>query len=327
LTLKKRQAEVEGLYGELDATVAAYTLEKKLRKHRDMIFMMTRQRGMLRKAEERAYMDRWADFLMECDVPDDFWGRNYYFDGLGLYWRFVGDHDKCFASWTENKQLWLEKDHFQQSFSTTFLVFLNNYLAGLFHIGSYDLLKSEAEKFWILQFFRILYAMNVLDFEHGKAVALKIESQGPQYAHKLIKATSFSLYTNIAVLFLASGDPSSALQWNNKVLADPKIEQGENIRRLSLLLQLPIHYDLENFDVLSGLVDTVKRNLERNRELTINERSILSFFSDLYSCLPGKESQQLKRMKDWLTKNQGAPINEMLQYWMGNSKTNAFQKS
>ncbi len=331
LTLKKRQAEVEGLYGELDEAVEGYAFEKKLRKHRDMIFMMTRQRGMLRKAEERVYMEEWAAFLLECGEPDDFWGRNYYFDGLGLYWRFVGARKKSKHNWQKALNVWNESDHFKESHQSQYLISFNNYLNGLSQVEEYDQMASslkeleklpminfdnEAEQFWTLQNYWILYALNKPDFEKGKVVIAELSKNSSVYSDKVIKSRELIIYFNSSLLYFINGMYDKSLEWNYRVLADPKNELAEGIRRANLMLQLPIHYELGNYEVLESLVDSIPRNLTRNTELTMFETSILSFFKSLCETLPLEYEKLFNKFDVWLSGIEPNLLKRILVVWL-----------
>jgi len=332
LTLKKRQEELETLYEELDMVMKALATEQEMNRARDMIFMLARQRGMLTKEDERKYIDEWAAPLLNSNPPKDFFGTTAYFDALGLYYRFLNDGERCFSNWENLKKLWDANPHICKAYPTKYRIYINNYLTGAHVAENYEAMlegleqleglstrnyDEQAEKFWIAQQYGILYALNAPDYEKGLKIIKKIENEGDKYLKKIIKDRELILYSNISLLFFLNKDYNRALEYNYKIISDPKNEQAEGIRRLSLMMQLPIHYELNNHDTLASLVDSVKRKLRRNNELFELETKVLAFFKQLVACVPGEEPQIFKEFKDLLSaKQERSVLGEVSELWI-----------
>jgi len=333
LALKKRQEEIEELYEELSATMKALVVEQEMSQARDMIFMLARQRGMLTKENERKYIDEWAAPLLNSGPPDDFFGATAYFDALGLYYRFLNDGERCFSNWEKLKKMWDAHPHICKAYPTKYRIYINNYLTGANVAENYEAMleglnqlsnlsknnyDEEAEQFWIAQQYGILYALNAPDYERGLTIVEKFENEGDKYLKKIIKDRELILYSNISLLFFLNKDYNRALEYNYKIIADPKNEQAEGVRRLSLMMQLPIHYELNNYDTLADLVVSVKRKLHRNDELFELETAVLSFFKQLVACVPGEERQIFREFKDSLSVKQSQSVlGEVLALWLG----------
>ncbi len=315
LTLKKRQEEVENLYVELDEVVEAFLTEQKIRAAKDIVFLHLRKRGRLQKGENENYLDQWIDPIKRMDEPDNFWGKLYYHSILGHHNKLLKEHKNCFKHYHRIMEVWEAHPHMTTPYMTKYLVSYSNFLASTFNLGDYPLLKQSlekldqlktlslddsSEKYWMECLYWILYALNAPDFDKGYEVVQSIEEQGDQYKSKLIKGTELILYSNIRYLFFHSQQYDKALQWNYKIISDPKAEISEHIRRASHIFQLPIHYSLGNFELLDNLVVSVRRYLNRNKEMSEVEDRILSLFGQLSSQVHTKmERKQL--LDDYLS--------------------------
>gem|GEM_PF-2901533 len=312
LTLKKRQAKVDGLYAELDAVVGAFEVEQLCRKVQDMVFMLARKRGTIRKEEERAYLEKWIAPLLEMEEPDDFWGLSNYHDALGLYYRFLKDGERCLYHWRSVKDLWDGRRHFCSAYPSKYSAYINNFLTGTYQAKEFEAMRNglvqleqmipdsfdtEAEQFWVSRQYGVLYALNAPDFAYGKAQVESVNDHFNTYHSKLIKSRELRLYSNISLLYFINKDYSNALTWNNKILNDPKSEQAEGIRRLCTMMQLPIHYELGNHDMLESLIGSARRNLKRNDELFGLETKVVTLFRQLVECIPGQEDQLFEEFK------------------------------
>jgi len=332
LVLKKRQEKVDALYAELDTTMKALVVEQEMSRARDMIFMLARQRGTLRKEDERKYINEWATPLLHSNSPDDFFGATAYYGALGLYYRFLNDGERCFSNWGKLKKIWDDHPYIRDAYPTKYRICLNNYMTGAYVAERYEAIlegleqldklatnnyDEKAEQFWISQQYGILYALNAPDYKRGLAIVEKIENEGDKYLKKIIKDRELILYSNISLLFFLNKDYNRALEYNYKIIADPKNEQAEGIRRLSLMMQLPIQYELNNHDTLANLVDSVKRNLRRNDELFELETAVLSFFKQLIDCVPGEERRIFRDLQDLLgAKEERFVLGEVLELWV-----------
>jgi len=263
-----------------------------------MVFLLLRKRGKLRKKEEQTYLNSWINKALNIEEPNDFHSRIFLHSIFGHYYKFIKSNDKSFYHYNEIMEIWDSRPHFIENQKTRYLIGYSNFLSSLCNIGEFKLLKKSleklnhvqtsthddsCEKFWMLSMYWVMYALNTSDYEKGWEVVSLIENQGDNYKSKLIKSTELILFSNIRYLYFHTQEYKKALEWNNKILSDPKVEIAENIRRASLILQLPIHYSLDNHEIIDSILTSVRRSLIRNKDLDEIESRTLRLFHELQS--------------------------------------------
>nr|MBA3705747.1 hypothetical protein [Bacteroidota bacterium] len=88
-------------------------------------------------------------------------------------------------------------------------------------------------------------------------------------------------YYNIAYLFFGSGEYTKALFWLNKILNSSEIDARQDILSFSRILNLIIHYELGNNDVLEYTVKSTYRFLYTRNRLYEFETILLNFIRKL----------------------------------------------
>lgn len=102
--------------------------------------------------------------------------------------------------------------------------------------------------------------------EFAKSVALipEIENQLVKLRGKVSKEMEIQLTYNKAVSYFGIGEFKTSLQYINKVLNDNEQNLRQDIYSFSRLINLLVHYELENYDFLDYVIRSTNRYLSKH---------------------------------------------------------------
>jgi len=178
-----------------------------------------------------------------------------------------------------------------------YLSALNNYITICFLTNKYDELVESFNKLSIIsddlpfnttedivvKIFTHSYNLglntyiNRGEFNKGIQIVTDIEEGLEKFEGKLGEADLLVLYYNLAYLYIGAEQYNNALTWINKVLNYPDKELREDLHSFSRILNLIIHFELGNQDLLVHAVRSTYRYLLKNKRLNKFEESILDF--------------------------------------------------
>lgn len=86
-----------------------------------------------------------------------------------------------------------------------------------------------------------------------------------------------ALYANLTVSHLVNGNYEQSLFWNNLFLKEPVASYLENVHAVCRVLNLILHYELRNFDLVPYINRSTYRFLYKRKRLYKTEDTVLSF--------------------------------------------------
>lgn len=119
--------------------------------------------------------------------------------------------------------------------------------------------------------------------EFDKAFGLidEIEAGLAKYKNKISKVRISFFYFNIAVVFFAIDDYSGALKWINKLLNDSDIDSSQDIHCMGRVLNLIIHLEIGNNDLIPYTFRSTQRYLNKRKRIYRFESVFLNFINKL----------------------------------------------
>jgi len=109
----------------------------------------------------------------------------------------------------------------------------------------------------------------------------EIEKGLERFKGKINKVHEIVFYYNIAYLFLGSGDYNKSLFWLNKILNTTDVDVRLDILSYARILNLIVHYELGNNDILEYTVISTYRFLYARKRLYKFETILLNFIRKL----------------------------------------------
>jgi hypothetical protein len=118
-------------------------------------------------------------------------------------------------------------------------------------------------------------------FDEGVKLIPGIEKGLKDFSGKIDQESEILFYYNIAYIFFGAGKYEKSLDWINRILNKKDIKLREDIQVYSRLLNLFVHYELGNFDLLEYEIKSTRRFLDSHNYLNESEKAILSFLNKL----------------------------------------------
>lgn len=154
-------------------------------------------------------------------------------------------------------------------------------LEKLKHVKTYN--RNEVlhvfERYYM---FKLMYLI-----EHGadpmiaSSLAEEMEEKLERYHGQMSHATEFELLFLLSSFWVNASQPSRALTLINKVLNEPKSEVRVDIQCMVRILNLIIHFELGNRDMLESLTQAAYRFIYKRNRLFEYEKTALKFFSQV----------------------------------------------
>lgn len=143
-----------------------------------------------------------------------------------------------------------------------------------------------------------------LDMESGMKKIVQIESDLKLYGNEVPSHIRALMHVNIACFCIIDGEYAQALKHINTLLNTPELSIRSDVNRIVKLLELVLHYELKNFDLLEYLLVSAKKFFSPAKNGSI-EQIMLQFFSaaikkeqDLHKDMFGELAFKLKKAQD-----------------------------
>lgn len=128
--------------------------------------------------------------------------------------------------------------------------------------------------------------------EPQKAIPLilEIEKGLKRFGHELRKPDIMSLYHQLFYIYFLMRDYARALHWLNKILDDKEISVREDIHCIARILNLILHFDLGNMELLPYTIRSSERFLSKRNHLHDMEKLMIRYFRKLFKTV-NRETQ------------------------------------
>lgn len=309
-THKKLQHNVLKLSSELCEVTESLNNEIKLSNIYDQIFIRSREVRVIRDQKEIEQIDQLITPLTEIKDPNALSFRELYrYHAISaIYHRLKEDTQ---ASRTHLKKLvahWEQAPQMIELEQNEYKLTVSNYLSTCFnarlftdfeeHINKIESLpcntfNEEAEQFQNLSLYRLLYYANTGRIEEAELLIPHIQAGMNKYAAKVNEARKLALYFSIGSFYFVSGNIENALDICHKILNNQSVDHRKDIQHFAKILQLVLHFELGNLQLLSSLLSTTYRSLKKHDVLYEYELLILKYLRKIPFSPDKKERQTL----------------------------------
>lgn len=209
-----------------------------------------------------------------------------------LYYYFIGDEDRAVQYKIRQLENYLDHPEIREANGDTFLLVLGNLLSILYQLGRkeefnhyYALMQLEHrqmkrytslrnEQNWSLGL--IYFKLNRLDEEGLSFIRAQAkEVLDNRNRLSLIRFSDFCF--NACTICFRCGDTHGALQWLNVLLNDPRIEERQYVHCSARMVQLLLHTELENTELVENLVKSTHRYLYKRNRVFLFESLFLRY--------------------------------------------------
>ena len=130
------------------------------------------------------------------------------------------------------------------------------------------------------------------DYERGEEVVQQILRGLKRYKNKISKEDIIVFYYNISRHYVGYGNFKKALEFINKVLNDNEANLRQDIFVFARLLNLIIHYELGNFDLLDYIIKSTARYIKKKNRDYPYENTVLKYIRKLVRAQQSRQSTE-----------------------------------
>jgi hypothetical protein len=273
-------------------------LEKEYKKINQSTFQLTKRFGTLRSVEDADRLKEMMDnpLLSDYSLATSFYSKTNFNTTQSNYFKFIGDTKK--TNYYQKQNLLLYEDYPARIDldQYNYITALNNYSLSCSDLGDYekaDYYFSKMEKLTPftnqvdVKIFEYLSA-NRLDLylrsgQLDKALeqSIKIEADLIKHGKRVTALFKTVVQSNLCYLFLATGHYRKALQYNNHIIDEDKVNYRSDIFRFARIMNLIVHYELNDQYSIEYFYEATERFINKQIEIYAFERWFLTFFKTL----------------------------------------------
>ena len=244
----------------------------------DRLFLEVRSRVIMRSPEMLHAAQRWfQDHQMDhIDQPRSIRSKLYFHFSHALYHQLTGNPSLSHHAYQQVIEVWDAHPQAIRNNRVRYLRTLCNFL-GSCHINDQladfppVLAKAQAftadtpqlkmEHFKGVVYYELLYYLAIGKFEQGRELARNIEEGLDRFGPQINQARIFGFRYNLCILYFALEDFKSSLRWLNRILNGPRTEQRQDIQQVARIMQMILHFELGNVELLDSLLRSTYRYL------------------------------------------------------------------
>jgi len=273
-------------------------------------FLMLNKNGTLRDKKD---LDKFNAIINHPLLKSEknaisFRSKFFYFHIYGSYYFAIGDYANSFKYLKKHAELMEKHPQIMEQELHNYITVMMNIINSchLLHKQDeiYKYLKkirgiakkapSNQREFMEIKVFADTYNIELAldiekgEFKKGMMLIPEVEEGLEQFKGKINKFQETILYYNLTVICFGGGEYSLALKWLNNILNDKGIEITQELYCFSKILNLIIHLELGNADLLPYIMRSTHRFLEQRKKLYKFENVFLDFIKKM-SDYPGEK--------------------------------------
>jgi tetratricopeptide (TPR) repeat protein len=133
------------------------------------------------------------------------------------------------------------------------------------------------------------------EYEEGVKTVEEIEDKLISLESKFNKEHLIAFYLKFSVIYFGIGDFNKSLLWINKILNDNEKLLRQDLYAYARLINLVVHYELSNFDLIEYLIKSTQRFLnKKNRDFEL-EKVIIQYIRKLSKVSSAEKQEEIYR--------------------------------
>ncbi len=244
------------------------------------------------------------------------------------YAKLARDHKKADQHLRALIALYEEHNFMIDEDQEGYINILNNYLNNCFILNRIDefppilgkMRQMEAQSFKIkalifqsVYYLEILYHLSRKSYREVILMVPAIKAGLKTYGSNITKARELTISYNIAIAFFLEKDYPQALDWINRILNEPKLEERQDIQALARIFEIVLHYELNNYELVEYLIQSASRYLRKKDKQQSAEFIIASHLKQALYRDKKKEKAIFNKLKEELNDVKGL---EEIKIWV-----------
>lgn len=260
----------------------------------DRMFIQYWKVGIARNKEEKEQMARIFDdaLYQSPENAKSFLAKYYYHNALFTYQYCSGQLHSSHETISTLVRMIESLDPDMRRYASKYISALNNLYAVQKELKlndeAFDTLRklrdisvksttNKAELFMRSYILELDLYISTGEFSKGIATIPQIATDFEKYVGMINKQSKLVFYYNFAYICFGAGNYNEALTWNNQLLNDSDVSTREDIHCFGRILNLIIHYELGNNQLLEYIGKSTYRFLYKRKRLFKVETVILNF--------------------------------------------------
>jgi hypothetical protein len=245
--------------------------------------------------------------------PLSYKAKCFYCHGHSMYYNGIEDIRKSYEFQKKRLALYDEYPPQRKADENNYLSVLHNLLLRCLALNKHDefkkhllaMRKVRSTSKWVnARIFEssygleLEYCISTGDLVRGLKLVDQIQESLHEYKGKLNKVHELNLYNQVFRLYLYKEQYNRCLSWLNLFMNDPQVEMTDSSYTYSRIINLIVHYELENIESLPYLLKSAYRYLVNSNSLFKTERYILEFIKEALKVSDNYDlKKQLKKLK------------------------------
>lgn len=260
----------------------------------DKFFIRYWRNGIARNNEEKEkYTVLLNDEIYsEEENARSFEAKFYYYNALYTNYFCTGQHEECHEVMSRLISMIEAKPDGTSVHASKYINALNNFyviqkelkknteaLTTLRKLREVPVksLTQKAEIFMRSYVLELDLYISTGDFVTGYKVLSEVENDLNKFSDVIDKQSKLAFYYNFTYICFGVGEYKKSLTWSNTLLNDSDLSMREDIHCFARILNLLIHYELGNSELLEYIVKSTYRYLQNRKRLFKVETIILKF--------------------------------------------------
>ena len=270
-----------------------------------------------------------SDWLLEKNYPDFHQAQLLYHRIYSIYYSSIREYEQYYATNNQLIELMEEQPKRLKEDVSTYISVITNQIFSSGMLRKYDKVEQNLEKLHSLKPITIddkykiflHYYLNKMvlcsengNFELGVQLIEQREKERQQFKKALFNINYSFIYS---YLFFGAGRYEDALHWLNQLLNYSGKIQRQDLQSVARIIQIIIHYELNNSILLEHLLRSTYRYMRRRNRLYQFELRILKFIKRSSNIITKKALREefIKLRDDFLELSKDPKESPMLRYF------------
>lgn len=235
--------------------------------------------------------------MREEDRASTFESKKMFYFIQTLYGQYIGDLQRVYAYSKKRVELYEQFPDIIQNSPLVYIASLHNYLIACQLLKKYNHFRTSLLKMRSIKSNEVLIQMKTylqswywelvlhiatLNLFAAHQAAQELEKGLKKYAGNINHDMEWSFFQQLTFFYLKIGESETALGWVLKILEHPHKQKNLAIYRFASILELLIHFDLQNDWLLTSKARSVYRSLYKQAPIQAFEQSVLYFLRRAY---------------------------------------------